>query len=198
MLKLLVIYYYSGEIMFLQRASRSFFISNVWLQNIVVTFAGAAILALLSQIAISLPFTPVPITGQTLGVALLALTLGRNRGLSSVVLYLMLGAAGLPVFAQAQSGLVFGPTMGYLIGMLLATVLMGSLADKGWTSSFKKTLFAAFMGTVITFVVGVSVLAFFIPAKMLLVAGVLPFLPGSLIKDTLAASVAYKVRKSVK
>lgn len=183
--------------MFLQRASRSFSVSTLWLQNSIISLGGAALLALLSQIAIPLPFTPVPITGQTLGVTLLALTLGRNKSLSSVVLYLLAGAAGLPVFAQAQSGLVFGPTMGYLIGMLLATVLMGTLADKGWTSSFKKTLAAAFMGTILTFTVGLAVLAFFLPAKTLLIAGVLPFLPGSLIKDTLAATLAYKARSAM-
>ncbi len=183
--------------MFLQRAFRSTFIPTHWLQNSIICLGGAALLSLLAQIAIPLPFTPVPITGQTLGVALLALTLGRAKGLSSVMLYLLAGAAGLPVFAQAHSGLVFGPTMGYLIGMLLATVLMGSLADKGWTSSFKKTLLAAFMGTTVTFILGVAVLAFFIPAKTLLLAGVLPFLPGALIKDTLAATVAHKVRSTI-
>jgi biotin transport system substrate-specific component len=183
--------------MFLQRASRSFVMSNVLLQNSIITLGGAALLAILSQIAIPLPFTPVPITGQTLGVALLALTLGRSKGLSAVVLYLLAGAAGLPVFAQAQSGLVFGPTIGYLIGMLLATVVMGSLADSGWTLSFKRTLAAAFMGTGLTLVIGVVGLSFFLPAKTLLIAGVLPFLPGAIIKDTLAATLAYKARSAV-
>lgn len=183
--------------MFSQRASRQLLVSNSWSQhslNAIICLGGAALLAVLSQIAIPLPFTPVPITGQTLGVALLALTLGRNRGIASVVLYFVAGAMGMPVFAGAQSGFVFGPTMGYLIGMLLATVVMGSLADSGWTSSFKKTLLTAFVGTAITFVCGVSVLAFFLPAKTLLMAGVLPFLPGSLIKDTLAAALAYKAK----
>lgn len=168
---------------------------NSLLKNALLCLGGVVLLSLLAQVAIPLPFTPVPITGQTFGVTLLALTLGRNRSILTLITYLLVGAAGLPVFAQAQSGLVFGPTIGYLVGMLLASVIMGTLADKGWTSSLKKTFFASFMGSAITFTCGLAVLAFFVPSNMLLMAGLIPFLPGFIIKDTLAATIAYQMNK---
>lgn len=169
---------------------------NSWLQNVMICLGGAALLALLSQIAIPLPFTPVPITGQTFGVALIAMTFGRSRGIATLMTYLLAGAAGLPVFAQAQTGLVFGPTMGYLIGMLLAAVVMGALADRGWTSTFKKSIVTAFIGSTIVFTCGLTVLAFFVPGKMLLMAGLLPFLPGSFIKDISAAFIAHRLNNA--
>lgn len=189
--------------MFLQMSSQAFIPSllasknNTWLKNVLICLGGAVLLSLLAQIAIPLPFTPVPITGQTFGVALMALTFGQNRGIATLGIYLLAGAAGLPVFADAHSGLTFGPTIGYLVGMLLASIVMGSLADHGWTSSFNKSLVAAFIGSAIVFTCGLTVLAFFVPAKMLLMAGLLPFLPGSLIKDTFAAFIAHRLSKKI-
>ncbi len=189
--------------MFLSLFSQKSLVNNqmtakiAWLQNILICLGGVVFLSLLAQIAIPLPFTPVPITGQTFGVTLLALTLGRNRSISTLVTYLLAGAAGLPVFAQAQSGLVLGPTMGYLIGMLLASVVMGTLADRGWTSSLKKSFAAAFMGSALVFSCGLAVLAFYVPANMLLMAGLVPFLPGLIIKDSLAALIAHRLNKKL-
>lgn len=163
--------------------------------NGLICLMGAALIAVLSQITIPLPFTPVPITGQTFGVTLLALLCGRKLGTGIVVTYLLAGAVGLPVFAGAQAGLVVGPTMGYLVGMLLAAVVMGSLSDRGWTKSFGKSIAAACMGSLLVFGCGLTVLAFFIPTNMLLMAGLVPFLPGLLIKDFSAAFIAYQTHK---
>jgi biotin transport system substrate-specific component len=152
--------------------------------------AGLALMTILSRLSIPLGFTPVPITGQTLGVALCALMFGRARGVTAVAAYLALGAAGVPLFALGKAGLSFGPTTGYLIGMMAAALVMGSLADLGWTKSWGRTWLAAFIGSAITFGCGVFVLSFFLPRESLFVAGVLPFLPGDAVKTLIAATVA--------
>jgi len=161
--------------------------------NVIATLIGAAVIALVAQISIPLPFTPVPITGQTFGVALISLLWGQKRGLASVGLYLSLGFSGLPVFALGKSGLNIGPTSGYLMGMLAAAYLMGTLADKGWTKVFWRTWFAAFCGSCMTFICGIMVLSFYIPKDLLLVAGVLPFIPGDVIKTLLAVLIVRQV-----
>lgn len=151
-------------------------------QNILVVASGALLLALLAQISFHLPFTPVPITGQTFGVALIALLWGKSRGVAAVMAYLTLGILGAPIFAFGASFLALGPSAGYLVGMLVAAYVMGSLADRGFTKSFSRTLLVALLGTVITFSFGVLVLAIFIPKQFLLTQGVLPFIPGDLLK----------------
>lgn len=165
--------------------------------NVLTIFAGVMVLGLLARVSIPLGFTPVPITGQTLGVALIALLWGRARGVTCVAAYLVLGAVGAPLFAFGQSGLSFGPTAGYLIGMLVASVAMGTLADRGWTKTFLRTWAAAFLGSVITFSFGVLVLSYFIPADKLLMAGVLPFLPGDFVKTLLACWIVSTASKRV-
>lgn len=165
------------------------------LANFASVLIGTAGLALLAQISLPLPWTPIPITGQTFGVALIALTWGRKRALAVLLSYLAIGAMGLPVFAQAKTGLVVGPTTGYLVGMVIASFVMGALADKGWTKSFARTYLAAFIGSMITFSCGLFVLSFFIPYEQILIAGLLPFIPGDLIKTLAASALAYNGRK---
>lgn len=154
---------------------------------VVSIFLGVTMLALLAQIKIILPWTPVPITGQTFGVALLALIWGSRLSLGTFATYLGLGFIGAPVFAGGASGLIIGPTFGYLVGMLVASWLVGKLSDRGWSESFPKALIACYMGSLIIFSCGVIGLSFFVPVKALLISGVLPFLPGDLIKNILAA-----------
>lgn len=152
-------------------------------------------MSLLAQISISLPWTPVPITGQTLGAALISLSWGRKRSTGIIFSYLALGASGLPVFAHGSSGFSFGPTSGYLFGMLIASFVVGTLADHGYTKTFGKSLFAAFAGSLCTFFFGLLVLSFFVPKDQLLLTGLFPFIPGDVIKNIIAASVSRTVRK---
>lgn len=159
---------------------------NQFTYNLAAVASGVAVLSLLAQVAIPLPWTPVPITGQTFGVALIAMMWGFKRGFASVLSYLALGAAGLPIFAAAKSG-IGGPTTGYLFGMLAGSLVMGVLSDYGWTKSFKKALLASYIGSLCTFTFGLVGLSFFIPREGLLVAGLYPFLFGDLLKNTLAA-----------
>ncbi len=160
---------------------------------------GAAYLAtcvvfisLMAQVAIPLSFTPVPITGQTFAVAVVALSMGRRLGLVTVMTYLTLGVLGLPIFATA----VTLASSGYLVGMALASALMGELADRGWTKSFKRAWLASAAGSVAVYLCGLIGLSFFVPLDGLLMAGFLPFIPGDLIKMTLAASIVSSTQRA--
>ncbi|OQW53663.1 MAG: hypothetical protein A4S09_07095 [Proteobacteria bacterium SG_bin7] len=167
---------------------------NTVTNNFLCILTGVVLLSGLAQITIPLPWTPVPITGQTLGVALTALLWGRARGTAVVLGYLVLGAVGVPVFALGRSGISVGPTFGYLLGMIVAAYVMGSMADRGWTRKFWQTYFTAVLGSGITFCFGLIGLSFFIPHENLLAAGLFPFLPGDLIKTFLASSIAFKTQ----
>ena len=162
------------------------------LHNLLSYGLGVIGLALLAQIAIPLPWTPVPITGQTFGVTLIALLFGKSRGFSIVATYILMGLFGFPFLAMAK----LGPTAGYLVGMLIASLVVGHLADKGWTKTFIKTWFAGFLGSLCIFACGLFVLSFFMPKDQLLMAGLLPFLPGDAIKTVSAAFIAYRANKA--
>lgn len=147
---------------------------------------GFCLLAVLARIAIPLPFTPVPITGQTFGVALVSLLWGRKRALCCLGSYVGLGLLGLPVFSQGSSG--WGTTGGYLIGMVVAAWVVGGLADRGWSNSFPKAFGAAVLGSVCIFICGLFVLYLLIPDKDIFYIGLFPFIPGDIIKNIGAAT----------
>ncbi len=165
---------------------------------------GVMFVALLAQLTIPLPWTPVPITGQTFGVALMALLFGRNRSLAVMTAYLLIGGLGAPVFSAGTAGLELGPTVGYLFGMSLGALVIGELADRGARASWLGAFFAAACGSVITFTFGVAVLALYLEPTFgltksgahgptlgaLMTMGVLPFLPGDFLKNALAATIA--------
>lgn len=160
------------------------------LNNLLSYAVGIALLTLLSQIAFPLPWTPVPITGQTFGVTLIALLWGQKRAVAIVASYILLGTLTFPVFALAGA-----TTYGYLAGMLAASALVGHLSDRGWGSSFFKSWFAGFLGSCLVFSFGLLWLSFFIPQERLLMAGLLPFLPGDLVKTVSAAAIASGLTK---
>ena len=141
-------------------------------------------IALSAQITISLPFSPVPITGQTLVVLLTGLLLGRTRGTAAIAAYLAQGAAGLPFFAGGKSGLatLFGPTGGYLFGFLAAAYIVGMLSEL----KFKRSIFQAastlILGNIIIYVFGLFWLARFVGESQVLQLGLYPFLVGDLLK----------------
>jgi biotin transport system substrate-specific component len=151
---------------------------------------GASIVtALAAQIAIPLPWSPVPITGQTWAVLLSGAVLGARRAFLAQVLYLMEGAAGLPVFAGFSAGfaVLAGPTAGYLIAFPFAAGVTGLLAEHGWDRRFFTMVAAMLLGSVVIFAFGLANLSRFLPGEQLLGAGLLPFLPGDLVKSSLAA-----------
>jgi biotin transport system substrate-specific component len=156
----------------------------------VLFVAGASLLtALAAQAAVPVPWSPVPITGQTFAVLLSGALLGARRGSLAQCLYLAAGAAGLPVFAAGGSGPVtfLGPTGGYLLAFPLAAALTGTLAERGWDRRFATMMAAMLLASGVIFALGLAVLARFVPGDRLLAAGLLPFIPGDVVKAALAA-----------
>jgi biotin transport system substrate-specific component len=172
--------------------------STKLLGNISAWFLGIILLSALAQVAIPLPWTPVPITGQTFAVAFISLSWGRKQAISILLGYLALGALGFPIFAAGKSGLSLGPTLGYLIGMLAASFVVGGMADKGFSRSFWRAWLAATTGSIFIFSFGLIGLSFFIPKAAILSAGLWPFLPGDILKNILAATLVWRVHKSLK
>lgn len=173
-------------------------VNSRWLE-IPILISFNLLLVGLAQLAINLPNSPVPITGQTLGVLLVAMALGRTRGVGVVSAYLIEGALGLPVFANGMAGVavLFGPTGGYLLGFVVAAWLIGSLADRGWDKSFTKSFAAMILGTAVIFGCGLLWLSRFVTGETLLAAGLTPFIPGAIIKLSIAALVLPSIWKTV-
>lgn len=155
--------------------------SLLWQAVLVV--AGSALIALGAQIAVPLPFSPVPVTGQTFAVLLVAASLGR-LGIASVVLYLIEGAIGLPVFAGGAFGLarLVGPTGGYLVGFVVAALLLAWCVDRGFDRQVRTALLAMVAAEVAIYACGVIWLARFPLGVPVLEAGLYPFIPGDLLK----------------
>lgn len=152
---------------------------------------GTLLIALSAQIAVYLPFSPVPVTGQTLAVLLIGVLLGSRRGALCLLAYLAEGAAGLPVFANGHSGAVYmaGPTSGYLIGFVAAAYLTGWLAERGWDRRPVTALLAMLIGNVAIYAFGLIGLVFFVGISNVLDVGLAPFLPGDLVKLGLATTL---------
>lgn len=155
---------------------------------------GSLFIAALSQMAIPLPFTPVPLTGQTLAVLLIGAALGSKRGAAAVALYLAEGSAGLPFFAGGASGfaVLTGATAGYLVGFLVAAFVVGLLCEKGLDRKFKTAVPVFVLGQLIIYAFGASVLHFAMPTivtwSMAATVGVFPFIAGDLLKIIVASS----------
>jgi biotin transport system substrate-specific component len=142
--------------------------------------------ALMAHLSIPLPFTPVPITGQTFAVLLCGALLGARLGTASMLLYITEGAAGLPVFAPGVKG---AATYGYLAGFVVAAFVVGWLADRGWTRDLPHAIAAMVLGEVAIYAFGLLWLARFVPASQVLALGLFPFLIGDAIKLAMAAAV---------
>ena len=151
---------------------------------------GSIAVAVAARIEIPLPWTPVPITGQTLGVLLVGAALGWRRGAAALGLYLAEGAAGLPVFAGGGAGVahLLGPTGGYLWSFPLAAGLVGWLAERGWDRRIWTAAIAMGLGEVVVYAVGIPWLAQFTGWERVWMAGFWPFLPGAVIKLGVAAA----------
>ncbi|MFB0516100.1 MAG: biotin transporter BioY, partial [Candidatus Neomarinimicrobiota bacterium] len=137
-----------------------------WVYDLTLVAGGSFLVALSAQAAFRLPFSPVPITGQTLAVLLVGALLGSVRGAVSLLLYLAEGIAGLPVFAAGGAGVAYflGPTGGYLVGFVFAAALTGLLAERGWDRRVGSTLIAMLIGTVAIYAAGLAWLAVYVRA----------------------------------
>lgn len=152
---------------------------------LVVGFAAA--IGISAQIAFPLPFTPVPVTGQTFAVLLGAIVLGFGRASLGSALYLGLGLAGIPWFTWAGGG----ASMGYILGFVAAAMVVGLIADRGYARTPTSVALTMVLGNVIIYVFGVIVLAIVasMSATQALMAGVVPFLIGDALKIAAATAL---------
>lgn len=161
--------------------------------DILLVTGGTALTAAAAQVTI--PMFPVPMTGQTFAVLLVAATLGLSRAAVSMVLYVLVGSLGAPIFAGAASGF-FGATTGYLIGFVAAAVVVGYLAEKGWDRTPLKVAASFALGSLVIYAFGVSWLSIYlgsvgVPNDFVtsLTLGMIPFLIGDALKAALAAAL---------
>lgn len=148
---------------------------------------GAALTGIAAQIAVPVPGSPVPVSGQTFAALLVGTALGARRGFLSLALYAMVGMAGMPWFAEGESGYAM-PSFGYILGMLLAATVVGALARRGADRSMLRTAGAMALGSVIIYAVGVPYLALAtgMSFSAAIAAGLVPFLIGDALKAALA------------
>ena len=163
--------------------------TRAWLYDVALVLTGSLLIALTAQIAIPLPFTPVPITGQLFGVLIIPALLGSRRGVLAVAAYLAEGLAGLPFFAAGVAGpaILMGTTGGYLIGFLVTAMVVGYLSEQGWDRKVGSTFLMMAFAVLIDYALGAIWLSHFVPSSMILDLGVLPFVVGDALKISLAA-----------
>lgn len=163
-----------------------------WQREAGLVLIGSLFVALFAQVRIPLPFTPVPITGQTFAVLLVGAALGARRGAAALTLYLLEGALGLPFFAGGMGGwhVLSGATAGYLFGFVPAAYVTGWLAERGLERSVRTSFLPFLVGSLPIYLCGVAWLTVALGSLgRAITAGLLPFLPGDAIKLTAAALV---------
>ena len=166
-------------------------VSRTLINNIILVVAGVALTALSAQL--SIPALPVPFTFQTLAVLVIGSTYGAARGAITMGAYALVGALGLPVFADASSGfnVLFGYSGGFIIGFIFAAALAGRLAELRWSSNVLKALVGFVMSTVVIYGLGIPVLAMNVYDSDLIAAtqGMLPYLGWDFVKAVIAAAL---------
>ncbi len=158
----------------------------------------AALTAILSQISVPLPFTPVPINLATLSVLLAGGLLGKKGGAISQIVYALLGAIGLPVYANFSSGIsvIIGPTGGYIIGYIVAAFIVGIIVEKS-EKNLRTYMLSMCLGIIACYILGTAWFMYITNSNLTsaLTLCVLPFIPGDIIKITIGALIANRLRK---
>ncbi|MBW3573480.1 MAG: biotin transporter BioY [Actinobacteria bacterium] len=162
-------------------------------RTVALVVGFALLTALAAQISFLLPWTPVPVTGQTFAVLLAGATLGWRAGSASQLLYLVLGAVGLPFYADGLSGwkVLSGPTAGYLVGFVVAAALVGRLAERRQDRSLLTSVPAMLAGTAVIYLFGVTWLAHVLDvgAATAVEKGLAPFVIGDVLKLAAAGAL---------
>jgi len=151
-----------------------------------LVLGGAGLVGIAAQIAVPVPGSPVPVTGQTFAALLVGTALGAGRGLAALVVYALAGLAGVPWFAEGGSGT--SVSFGYILGMLLASAAVGALARRGADRSVLRMAGTMLLGEAIIYAIGVPYLALAagMSASAAIAAGLTPFLLGDALKAALA------------
>lgn len=160
-------------------------------RNVLLVVAGSLIIAASAQMAIPLPFSPVPMTMQPLAVLLVGAALGSARGFAAALLYLVEGISGLPFFAGGLAGpvVLMGPTAGYLAAFPLAAGIAGLFSERGWTRPVPAAIASLTFALAVLYLSGWSwlVLGLGLEPELAFASGVLPFLLADAVKVVLAA-----------
>ena len=169
--------------------------------QLTLTAVMAAVLCVLGPISIAIPVSPVPISLASMAVYLAVTVLGMKLGTLSCLIYLLLGLVGIPVFAGGSAGAakLFGPTGGYLIGYLFLALIAGAFVGRFAENKWKNIAFAALgmiLGTIVLYALGTAWLAYSagMDFQAALWAGVIPFIPGDLVKMIIAVLLGSAVR----
>ncbi|GAQ59163.1 biotin transporter BioY [Streptomyces acidiscabies] len=161
-----------------------------------LVMSGAALTGLAAQIAVPVPGSPVPVTGQTFAALLVGTSLGAGRGFLALALYAVAGVAGVPWFAQGASGAGM-VSFGYVLGLLLASTVVGALARRGADRNVWRMAGAVVLGEALIYAVGVPYLAYAadMSASQAVAAGLTPYLLGDALKAALAMGLVPGVWK---
>ena len=159
--------------------------------DVLLVVAGSALIALAAQIALPLPFTPVPLTMQPLAVLIVGIALGSARGAFAAALYLIEGLSGLPVFARGGGGInwFLGPTAGYLYAYPTAAWLAGWFSERGWGSTMARSLAGMLAALAVIYLGGWAWLAVLTSPRAAFFAGVTPFVIADIVKIALGAAL---------
>ena len=168
-------------------------------RDVALVLGGAALTGLAAQISVPVPGSPVPVTGQTFAALLVGTSLGAGRGFFALALYAVAGVAGVPWFAGGTSG-SGAVSFGYILGMLLASTVVGALARRGADRSVLRMAGTMLVGEAVIYAVGVPYLAYAadISASAAIAAGLTPFLIGDALKAALAMGLLPAAWKLVK
>jgi biotin transport system substrate-specific component len=165
--------------------------------NMLLVVGASALIALAAQVAIPLPFTPVPLTLQPLAVIFIGAALGSTRGAVAAALYLLEGISGLPVFAQGHGGpaWLLGATAGYLYSYPFAAWVAGFVSERGWGSSILRAVTGMLLALGVIYLGGWSWLAILTDARTAFAAGVAPFVIADVVKVAIGAALLPKAQK---
>lgn len=171
--------------------------TSSYLKNILLILFGSFLLAVSAKVQV--PFWPVPMTMQTFVVFLIGMSYGMRLSIFTLLVYIIQGALGFPVFATG-TGLAYlmGPTAGYIYGMFFAVTLIGFLAEKGFSSSYFLSLISLLIGSIIIFSIGVGYLGLIVGYDKAISFGLLPFIPSELFKIALAVVLMPTISKFIK
>ena len=173
--------------------------TNDFVYVLLTSIIGSFLLAISSKVQI--PLTPVPVTLQTLVLLVMSMFLGWRGAVGATSLYLFQGAIGLPVFAHGGGFIIlFGPTGGYLFGFLIASLVVGYLAEKGWDKSVVLTFTSMTIGTLIIYLFGVIWLSYLKDLNTALVFGLLPFITPDILKiclGTCLVSAGWEISEKI-
>lgn len=162
------------------------------IQDGLIIISGVIGMMLLSKVSFYLPFTPVPITAQSLGILIIGASFGMKRAFVASLIYVGAGVCGLPIFSGGKFGLlaITGPTGGYIIGFIIAATVMGLLGNKQKDRKFISSILIFVLGHIIIFSFGLLWLLNFVSIEKVFALGLYPFIPGMIVKTFLAGSIS--------